>query len=357
MDAHHFVGGRVAGSHIRNSGGLRHFPSTVEHPGNCHTFRTGYGSCRNSPVEAILQTAQRAYAQYLLAIQNDPDGPTFDRHVDVIRESYSYPHLWNFYVYSAQKRLWPLVQSANVWQGWNRKDSAYREAIHDALNQLQKGGKDQENNDASEIAVWTAVAYALLGGPIEALGHLRQVQDGRLLEPLRQWLDLFWDMFTDSSSLEIGGLAKMWDIDNVADTPERLTAVVSEFWHERSQPSLPEPKTYYYLLGYFVKTRHCARIRIIPLTKEGNHSAIWRIDVRTYKDHPWPPAPSIDVIQQLEYPTSEAVQWIMENFVGLVVAPHELRSRWKDEEDELYREALDSANLSNDFLGKPSRTK
>ncbi|PSR27912.1 MAG: hypothetical protein C7B46_19215 [Sulfobacillus benefaciens] len=285
-----------------------------------------------------LQTAQRAYAQYLLAIQNDPDGPTFDRHVDAIRERYKYPDLWNFHLYSAQKRLWPLVQSATFWQGWNRKDFAYRRAICDALNQLQTGETDPENNDASEIAIWIAVAYALLGEPAAALQHLEHVQDSRLMEPLRKWLDLFWDMFTDSSSFDIDRLARMWGIDIVTDIAMQLKNIVSEL-----QSSTSVSQRYYYLLAYFRKTNHCARIRIIPVVKDEDCGAIWRIEVHTYQNHPTS-APSMYSVPRPECPSSEAIQWIMEHFVGLVVAPHELRSRWQEEEDNQVREALDSTN-------------
>lgn len=290
---------------------------------------------------------QRAYAEYLLAVQNSVDGPSFDRQVANIRRAYGNPDLWNVAVYSAQKRLWPLVQSANLLQVWDRQDATFRSVVHDALVALAEAQRDSNNNDPGTVALWTAIAYALLGESSASLGALERLDEHSDIQFLRPYVDLFWDMFQFAPIDELQTLAQLWGLsalENAAD----LAQAVTQYWHE---PVL-SPGLHGFILGWSRETGRYARIEVREL-REDDATPIWIIQINTYQKSSGA-LKGTPVLKQerVSQPNlNETMSMLTSQFVGLVVAPYELQVRWQEDELMVARQAAEWADLTKVFQG------
>lgn len=317
-------------------------------------------------LKADLASNQRAFAEYLLAVQNIENGDAFECEVAAIqqraaayetkkrwwvpftrsisRDEASQPDLWNAAVYAAKKRLWPVLNRANAYEGWNRDHTRVRTPVSAALTKITAARQTNAPCDTEELVLWAAVAYAILGESAATIQELSQVDNLPAHRWIYPYLDLFWDLPHETPA-DLDRMASLWEVAALRTSDEIAAEVtqrpLTDLWYPR-----------YNLLGHFPATHHCALIGIVSRGEGDQHE--WVVHWRTYGDEvQWPQKTTIAQSGRQTCQTlDEAAAWVSEQTTGIVIAPPELVERWDADSRKWQLESSEaSRSLSNSFRG------
>ncbi len=271
----------------------------------------------------------RGYGRYLMAVQNLSDADDFEREAQVVQDEIK--ELWNFYVYSCEKRVWPIVKRlGNAWSWWQPnlltdEDSAN---ILKALRSLSMAEANLGWHDPSAISMWRGICYAILREPTAAVERFESIADPRILHRFRGYLDVMWGSCPQPGEVYFERLARAFGLQPPLRSSERDT--LARLQHMQYQVGVAQFSQGSWWLGADRETGRPSWVGLVPRSAQGEPG--WRVD---YQQH-YPEGGGGG--QSHTVPSIEAgVEFMLDRFVGLVSAPSELRQRWnRDMEPETY---------------------